>query len=84
MRTRIRKWGNSLALRIPKRIADELDLSADADVQVEVVDNKLQVTKAAARLDAYDLDDLLAGVTQENRHDEVDWGPAVGLEASTG
>ncbi len=81
MRTRVKKWGNSLALRIPKQIADELDLIPDAEVQVVVVDKRLEVTKAPARPHAYDLDTLLAGITEDNRHDEVDWGPSVGREA---
>ncbi len=81
MRTRVRKWGNSLALRIPKQMAEELDLTSDAEVQVVVVDKRLEVTKAPARPRAYDLDSLIAGITADNRHDEVDWGPPVGDEA---
>ncbi len=81
MRTRVRKWGNSLALRIPKRIAEELDLTSDSEVQVVVVDKRLEVTKAPVRSRAYDLEALVAEITEDNRHEEIDWGPSVGREA---
>jgi antitoxin MazE len=79
MRTRIRKWGNSLALRIPKSFATEVGLDLDAPVDVSLVDGKLVVTPAIEP--ALTLEHLLAQVTEDNLHREVDTGPPMGNEA---
>lgn len=79
MRTRVKKWGNSLAVRIPRAIAAEVGLEPDADVEMTLVDGSLVVT-SVAREDAR-LADLLSRVTEENLHEEIDSGVAVGGEA---
>jgi antitoxin MazE len=79
MRARIRKWGNSLALRIPKSIAAEAELEPNALVELSVVDGKLVVLRVAEP--EVTLEQLLAGITEQNRHREADTGPAVGSEA---
>jgi antitoxin MazE len=76
MRTRIQKWGNSLALRIPKAFAAEAHLQVDTLVEISVEDGKLVMTPVGPVLA-----DLLAGVTEDNIHREVDTGPAMGNEA---
>lgn len=79
MRTRVQKWGNSLALRIPKAFAAEVGLANDSPVDIALVQGKLLVTpKAPPKVT---LQRLLAQVTDANRHHEVDLGPAVGEEA---
>jgi len=78
MKTRIQKWGNSLALRIPKSFALETGLDQDALVDVALVDGKLIVTPQ--RIPPVTLEDLLAGITEENRHDEYETGVALGNE----
>ncbi len=79
MRTRIQRWGNSLALRIPKSIAAEARLEPDMAVEVTVSDGKLIV----APLDEPELtlEEMLDGISDENRHREVGTGKAVGNEA---
>jgi antitoxin MazE len=78
MKTRIQKWGNSLALRIPKSFANEVGLEQDSSVEVSLKDGKLVIASAAKyRLT---LKQLLAQVTKDNRHSEVDTGSAVGSE----
>jgi len=78
METRIKKWGNSLALRIPKPLAAEVGLEDDSPVELSLVDGKLVITPVTEpRLS---LEDLLARVTEDNLHGEVDSGPAVGGE----
>ena len=79
MKTRIQKWGNSLALRIPKSFAREVGMDNETTVDMSLVDGKLVVTPVAQPKPT--LDDLLALVTGENLHGEVDTGPAVGHEA---
>lgn len=78
MRTRVQKWGNSLALRIPKSFAGEVGLDKGAPVEMTVSDGRLVVRRAGGP--APTLDELLARVTSGNVHREVDTGSAVGKE----
>lgn len=78
MRTRIQRWGNSLALRIPKPFAAEAGLEQQSEVDVSVVDGALVVKLCPEA--TYSLEDLLSQVTEENRHGEFDSGPPVGRE----
>jgi len=79
MRTRVQKWGNSLALRVPKPFAVEIGLEQDAPVEVSVVDGKL-IVEPVTEL-TFTLESLLAQVTEGNLHREVNTGPAIGNEA---
>ena len=78
MRTRIQKWGNSLALRIPKSFATEVGLQRETSVEVSLVGGKLVITPVAKP--KLTLKQLLAKITKENLHHEVDTGPAIGKE----
>ena len=77
MKTRIQKWGNSLALRIPKSFAAEAHLKQDSQVEVSLVDGRIVVFPVESVLT---LEHLLAGITEQNLHCEVDVGPATGTE----
>lgn len=79
METRVQRWGNSLALRIPKFLADEAGLKDNSPVQLSLRDKLLVVTPVSKP--TFSLDALLAQVTDTNLHREVDTGPAVGGEA---
>jgi antitoxin MazE len=79
VRTRIQKWGNSLAVRIPKSFAVEIGLEQDLPVEVSLEGEKLVILPA--RESKVTLERLLALVTEDNVHHEVDTGPAVGDEA---
>jgi antitoxin MazE len=79
MKTRVQKWGNSLALRIPKSFAAELHLEQGTLVEVSLHDGNLLVTPLSQP--AITLKELLKHVTPHNLHREVDTGPAVGGEA---
>ncbi len=78
MLTKVQKWGNSIALRIPKRFADEIHITADTAVELTIEDGKLVINPVAQP--EYTLEDLLALITPENIHNEVDWGAPVGQE----
>ena len=78
MRVRIQKWGNSLALRIPKPFAEEAGVKEGAAVDLAVVDGKLVASPLLVR--KYSLAKLLAGVNKKNLHGEVDSGLPVGRE----
>jgi len=78
MTTRVQKWGNSLALRIPKPLAIEAGLKNDSPVELSLQEGRLVITPAVQS--AVSLDELLAKVTRKNLHGEVDAGPAAGRE----
>ena len=69
MRIRVQKWGNSLAVRIPKSFARETALHQGAEVELELEDGRLVITPVAE--EEYDLASLLEQVTPENLHEEV-------------
>lgn len=79
MKTRVQKWGNSLAMRIPKSFASEVGLNPNSSVEMSLKDGKLIVMPTVKP--KFTLKQLLAQVTEENLHHEVDTGPAVGSEA---
>jgi antitoxin MazE len=78
MRTRVQKWGNSLALRIPKSFAAEVGLQKEASVEISLADGGFVIRPVTEP--KLTLKQLLAGVTKQNLHHEVDTGPAVGKE----
>jgi antitoxin MazE len=80
MRAQLKKWGNSLALRVPTGLLAELNLSENSTVDLRVEDGKIIITAMQKRKWKYSLEELLAGVSEENIHPETDWGSAVGEE----
>ena len=79
MEANVQKWGNSLAVRIPRPFAAEIGIEEGSAVDVVVEDGGLVVRpRRAAKLR---LEALLADVTAKNAHTESDAGPAVGREA---
>lgn len=77
MKARIQKWGNSLALRIPKPFAEEVHLAEDSTVDLTVRNGKLVV---AVEEPEETLEALVAQITPENRHGETQTGKSVGNE----
>ncbi|MGE3076420.1 MAG: AbrB/MazE/SpoVT family DNA-binding domain-containing protein [Dehalococcoidia bacterium] len=77
MKTKVSKWGNSLAVRIPAAMADATHISDGSFVEMEVADGQLTVHAVD---DVPTLEELLASVTPGETHGEVDWGPRVGNE----
>lgn len=78
MRVRVQKWGNSLAIRIPKPFAVEAGVQQGSEVELAVSRGRLVAAPIAA--ERYRLRDLLAAITAENLHAEVAAGPRVGRE----
>jgi len=77
MRTRVQKWGNSLAVRIPKPFAEGAGLRPSTEVEVSLEKGEVRLSPVRPR---WRLRQLLSEVTKKNLHTEVDSGPAVGRE----
>ena len=78
MLAKVQKWGNSLALRIPKTFAHDAQLENDSMVEMSLVDGQIVIKPVTER--RWTLEELLAGVTKSNRHTEIDTGDAIGNE----
>ncbi len=78
MRATVRKWGNSASIRIPAAILEESKLSIDDPVNIRSEGGRIVIEPV--RKPAYDIDELVAGITDNNRHGEIDFGPPVGSE----
>ncbi len=79
MQTRVQLWGNSLAMRIPKSFAIEVGLVDNTLVDIRLVDGQL-IVKPIIQPE-FTLEQLLTEVTEDNLHDKINTGPAMGNEA---
>jgi antitoxin MazE len=79
MLTRMQKWGNSYAVRLPKAVVQETGIREGEALQVEVVNRHIRLRRPAKR--KYSLDELVAGIRRSNLHGEVEFGVAEGREA---
>jgi antitoxin MazE len=78
MQTTIQKWGNSLAVRIPKAFVKETHVACGTSVDLSLDDGRIVIDPHTEP--EYRLADLLKGVTTRNLHAEVDTGVPVGQE----
>ncbi|CAN5311248.1 AbrB/MazE/SpoVT family DNA-binding domain-containing protein [soil metagenome] len=78
MKVQIQKWGNSLAFRIPKSFAIESKITQGSTVEISLESGRIIVFPLAEP--EFSLDDLLAKVTSDNLHGEIDTGSSVGRE----
>jgi len=78
MTTAIAKWGNSLAVRIPQSIAEQVQIHAGSSISIEILDGKIVLTPHKCK--KYTLEELLEGMTSENLHPEILTGAVVGNE----
>lgn len=74
----VTKWGNSLAVRIPQHVVKEIQLTEGTEVDLLVIDGNLVIKPRPRR--RYSLEELIAAITPENLHSEVEAGVAVGNE----
>lgn len=71
MATKLRKWGNSYGVHVPKSMAHGLGVKAGSDIRFSIEPINKKPT----------LDELVAKLTPENRYPEFDWGEPMGNEA---
>jgi len=78
MQQSIAKWGNSLALRLPRHVIDEANLAEGTPVELVVRNGQVVVTPVRKK---FKLDELLAQMNEDSNHPEVEWGEPKGDEA---
>ena len=78
MNATVQKWGNSLALRIPKTLAEDVDLHQGSVVELEAVEGKMVVKPKKER--KLSLRQMVKRITKKNLHAETDWGRPMGKE----
>jgi antitoxin MazE len=69
LKTRVQRWGNSLGVRIPKVLAQEMALETDSEVDLSSKDGAIIITPARQKNPS--LRQLLSGVTEANLHGEI-------------
>lgn len=71
MKTKISKWGNSVALRIPKSFAQQVNLQEGTPVDLNIENERLVITPQKKKPE---LKSLLSEVNEDNLHKEIDFG----------
>ena len=74
-RSHVARWGSSLAVRIPKPVAEQWGVREGSRIEMVPRGDRLVMRK-----ETHDLDEMLARMSPETLHDEVDTGPARGRE----
>ncbi|MEK4715864.1 AbrB/MazE/SpoVT family DNA-binding domain-containing protein [Sporosarcina sp. FSL K6-5500] len=75
--TTVQKWGNSLAVRIPRGIAEALSIDQGSEIELSV-GNQVLTLRPTKKKPV--LEDLLSKISPENRHSEIDFGEVEGNE----
>ena len=75
MNAKIKKWGNSLGLRLPSVFIKQLGLKDDDVITISIEDGKIIIEP-----DEIDINQLIETITPESLHKPIDWGPPVGKE----
>lgn len=78
MQIKVQKWGNSLAVRIPRAIADEAAVEENSVMEISVDNNTVLMKRAKTK--RLRLRDLVREITKENMHSEFEWGEPAGRE----
>lgn len=78
MRVIVKKWGNSASVRIPAGIMEAAHLGLDDPVDIREEGGRIVIEPIHTA--KYDLARLIAGITSDNLHTEVDFGQPTGRE----
>lgn len=78
MQTRVRKWGNGPGIRIPAQLSAAAGIDDNTMVEIECDNKTIRIRSVKPTLQ-----ELVAQITDDNRHEEVDWGSPEGSEATS-
>lgn len=82
MKTQINKWGNDAVVRLPADMLAQLKLEVGSSVELTADETGIRIESVTVK-SKFKLDDLLAGITPNNLHDEIEWGSSIGREVGT-
>lgn len=82
MSTKVQKWGNSLALRLPKEIAAGLNIKEGSEIIIESKAKRIIIKPLKTKIKTHvpTLEELVSKITKDNRHPLIDWGHPMGKE----
>ena len=78
MSTKVQKWGNSLAVRIPDSVVEDAGFVPGTEVTVKKIRNTVVITPIHRKRPT--LEELVARITPQSLHEETDWGKPAGKE----
>jgi antitoxin MazE len=78
MSATLHRWGNSVGLRLPKPLLEQLGLGEGSKVELKVESGRLIIEPERKR--RLTMAELLEGYSPDDQPGEVDWGPPVGCE----
>ncbi|MGA2402260.1 MAG: AbrB/MazE/SpoVT family DNA-binding domain-containing protein [Syntrophobacteraceae bacterium] len=80
MKGQVKRWGNSLAIRIPAPVAEALGFRENVSVQLEIVNGRLTIEPVSRTRNKYTIAELVEGIAPDNIHPAVDVSGPVGNE----
>lgn len=75
MNVLLEKWGKGMGIKIPESVVNSMGLKEGDRFNIKVEEEKMILTRRKSNLE-----ELLKGVTSENKHDVIEWGKPVGKE----
>lgn len=78
MEIQVKKWGNSLGIRIPQAIANQINIQDGSKINLVLKNNKIELIPAIS--EEYSLNDLIALISETNLHNEISYGQPQGKE----
>lgn len=78
MTTKVQKWGNSLAVRLPKKVTDGIGLRQGSAVSIIFDEDLISIKPISKKKET--LEQMVRKINKKNRHAEIDWGKPVGKE----
>ena len=78
MEALVTKWGNSLGIRLPASIANQVKITDGTKVNLILKKNKIEIVPL--KPGKYSLDDMLSNISDDNLHSEIDSGESLGVE----
>lgn len=77
MITKVKKWGNSLGVRIPKPFANKANIEDGTEIDIEIKGQNLILKSTKP---GYNLNKLVSKISDKNRHSEIITSQKIGKE----
>ena len=80
MKTQIQAFGENMCIILPNEITKEFQLQIGADIDIDVLNNKIQISNLYSYKKEVSLDEMLQNINESNLHEEVETNFVVGNE----